>query len=66
MKSEDILFPALYKEPDDSRNASFKLLTLQDVLAWYSEFLLVIDLKILIRKTGARLSSKIGLISVRR
>jgi hypothetical protein len=39
------------------------LLTLY-VLAWYAEFLLEIDLKILLRKTGARLNFKIALISL--
>jgi hypothetical protein len=34
------------------------------VLAWYAEFLLEIDLKILLRKTGARLIFKIALISL--
>jgi hypothetical protein len=33
-------------------------------LAWYAEFLLEIDLKILLRKTGARLSFKIALLSL--
>jgi hypothetical protein len=33
-------------------------------LAWYAEFLLEIDLKILLRKTGARLIFKIALISL--
>jgi hypothetical protein len=32
--------------------------------AWYAEFLLEIDLKILLRKTGARLNLKISLISL--
>jgi hypothetical protein len=32
------------------------------VLAWYAEFLLEIDLKILLRKAGARLDFKITLI----
>jgi hypothetical protein len=30
--------------------------------AWYAEFLLEIELKILLRKTGARLNFKIALI----
>jgi hypothetical protein len=34
------------------------------VLAWYSEFLLEIDLKILLRKTGASLNFKIDLVSL--
>jgi hypothetical protein len=33
-------------------------------LAWYAELLLEIDLKILLRKTGARLIFKITLISL--
>jgi hypothetical protein len=33
-------------------------------LAWYAEFLLEIDLKILLRKTGARLNLKLRLISL--
>jgi hypothetical protein len=33
-------------------------------LAWYAEFLLEIDLKILLRKIGARLIFKIALISL--
>jgi hypothetical protein len=33
-------------------------------LCWYAGFLLEIDLKILIRKTGARLNLKIKLISL--
>jgi hypothetical protein len=33
-------------------------------LAWYAEFLLEIDLKILIIKTGARLNFKIALTSL--
>jgi hypothetical protein len=33
-------------------------------LAWYAEFLLEIDLKILLKKTGARLIFKIALISL--
>jgi hypothetical protein len=33
-------------------------------LAWYAEFLLEIDLKILLTKTGARLNFKITLISL--
>jgi hypothetical protein len=33
-------------------------------LAWYAEFLLNIDLKILLRKTEARLNFKIALISL--
>jgi hypothetical protein len=32
------------------------------VQAWYADFLLEIDLKILLRKTGARLNFKIALI----
>jgi hypothetical protein len=32
--------------------------------AWYAEFLLEIDLKILPRKTGGRLNFKIALISL--
>jgi hypothetical protein len=32
--------------------------------AWYAEFLLEIDLKVLLRKTGARLIFKIALISL--
>jgi hypothetical protein len=32
--------------------------------AWYAEFLLEIDLKILLRKTGARLIFKIALTSL--
>jgi hypothetical protein len=32
--------------------------------AWYAEFLLEIDLKILLRKTGVRLNFKITLISL--
>jgi hypothetical protein len=35
-----------------------------DHLAWYAEFLYEIDLKILLRKTGARLIFKIALISL--
>ena len=34
------------------------------ILAWYAEFLLEIDLKILLRKTGTRLNLKITLISL--
>jgi hypothetical protein len=34
------------------------------VQAWYAEFLLEIDLKILLRKAGARLIFKIALISL--
>jgi hypothetical protein len=34
------------------------------LLAWYAEFLLEVDLKILLRKTGARLIFKIALISL--
>jgi hypothetical protein len=33
-------------------------------LAWYAEFLLEINLKIFQRKTGARLISKIALVSL--
>jgi hypothetical protein len=33
-------------------------------LAWYAEFILEINLKILLRKTGARLNFKIALISL--
>jgi hypothetical protein len=33
-------------------------------LVWYAEFLLEIDLKILLRKTGARLNFKIALTSL--
>jgi hypothetical protein len=33
-------------------------------LAWYAEFLLHINLKILLRKQGARLKFKIALISL--
>jgi hypothetical protein len=33
-------------------------------LAWYAEFLLEIDLKILLRKTGARLNMKIKHLSL--
>jgi hypothetical protein len=33
-------------------------------LAWYAKFLLEISLKILLRKTGARLNFKIALISL--
>jgi hypothetical protein len=33
-------------------------------LAWYAEFLLEIHLKVLLRKTGARLNFKIALISL--
>jgi hypothetical protein len=33
-------------------------------LAWYAEFFLEINLKILLRKTGARLNFKIALISL--
>jgi hypothetical protein len=33
-------------------------------LAWYAKFLLEIDLKVLLRKTGARLNFKIALISL--
>jgi hypothetical protein len=33
-------------------------------LAWYAEFLLEIDLKILLRKTRARLNFKVALISL--
>jgi hypothetical protein len=32
--------------------------------AWYAEFLLEINLKILLRKTGARLNFKIALMSL--
>jgi hypothetical protein len=35
-----------------------------EVQAWYAEFLLEIDLKTLLRKTGARLNFKITLISL--
>jgi hypothetical protein len=34
------------------------------IQAWYAEFLLEMDLKILLRKTGARLNFKIALISL--
>jgi hypothetical protein len=33
-------------------------------LGWYAEFLLEIDHKIILRKTGARLNFKIALISL--
>jgi hypothetical protein len=41
-------------------NAAFK----KEDQAWYAEFLLEINLKILLRKTGARLNYKITLISL--
>jgi hypothetical protein len=40
-----------------------KIWTIQH-LAWYAEFLLKMDLKILLRKTGGRLIFKIALISL--
>jgi hypothetical protein len=33
-------------------------------VAWYAEFLLEIDLEILLRKTGARLNFKIAIVSL--
>jgi hypothetical protein len=49
-----------------SQNLPFKknISRFSACLAWYAEFLLEIDLKILLRKTGARLIFKIALISL--
>jgi hypothetical protein len=49
----------------ESANLAAELPDLKDqLLAGYEEFLLEIDLKILLRKTGARLNFKIALISL--
>jgi hypothetical protein len=61
--------PVFWQKPHFSKMVSGFILKNQNrrVLlngAWYAEFLLEIDLNILLRKTGARLNFKMALISL--